>query len=232
METDKSGSVDKKSDSLTMINSVMTIITHALLVIPAAYIVISYFVHYDFFSWHPICMALGVGLLLMEGIFAISGESNLTTRVKRAQRVTIHWILVTSGLTLMFIGLIIAVVNKNRLNKFHFVTTHAQLGLSAIVISFVLALVGTVALNSRWVYPHVRPVVIKVAHAFGGIAMSVIFVATIINGTYKHSFPGGYVGRDIIFGCYFFGMLLLLFKPIVGAISRSRVILKPSQPSS
>lgn len=65
METDKSGSVDKKSDSLTMINSVMTIITHALLVIPAAYIVISYFVHYDFFSWHPICMALGVSLIFI-----------------------------------------------------------------------------------------------------------------------------------------------------------------------
>ncbi|KAH0554724.1 transmembrane reductase CYB561D2-like [Cotesia glomerata] len=232
METDKSGSGDKKSDSLTMINSVMTIITHALLLIPTAYIVIIYFVHYNFFSWHPICMALGVGLLLMEGIFAISGESNLTSRIKRTQRVTIHWILVTSGLILMFIGLIIAIINKNRLNKRHFVSTHAQLGLGAIVISCVVTLVGTVALNSRWLYPHVRPVVIKVAHAFGGIAMSVIFVATNINGTYKHSFPGGYVGRDFVFACYFFGTLLLLFKPIIGAISRSRVIFKPSQPSS
>ncbi|XP_008552295.1 transmembrane reductase CYB561D2 [Microplitis demolitor] len=227
--TSEQGNVEKIINSPGTINIVVTVITHVLLLIPAFYIIVVYFIKYSFFSWHPILTVLGVGLLIFEGIFAISGEANLIARVTRANRITIHWILITTGLTLMGIGLIIAVVNKNRLNKYHFSTTHGQLGLSAIVISCVVAGFGIIANNTRWLYPRVRPVLIKVAHALGGITIAIIFIATIINGTYKHSFPGTDVGRDISFACYFFAGLFLLFKPILGAVSRSRVILKPAQ---
>lgn len=168
-----------------------------------------------------------MGLIIVEGVFSINGEANLVQRLSRASRVTLHWIFMTTGLTLMFIGLIIIIVNKNRLGKSHFITTHGQLGLASIIIACIVSAFGILASNTRWLYPRVRPVLIKVAHAFGGISMTVLFIATIINGTYKHKFPGSYTGRSLAFTSFFIATLWVLFKPILGAVSRTKVLLKP-----
>ncbi|XP_034942360.1 cytochrome b561 domain-containing protein 2-like [Chelonus insularis] len=213
------------------ISLIVTILAHIFLLVPVIYIIAVYSDTYSFFSWHPICMAIGAGLLINEGIFVISGEANLTNRLSRANRITTHWILNTCGLTLVFIGLIIIIVHKNNIGRSHFQTTHGQLGLSSIVIACVIASGGILANNTRWFYPRIRPIYIKVGHALGGIAMMILFIATIINGTYKYHFPGGYTGRTIIFVFLFFAAVIILFKPIIGAISRVSVILKPSQPA-
>ena len=168
----------------------------------------------------------------MEAIFGISGEANLTCRVSRANRVTLHWTLHATGMSLMIIGLIITIVNKNRIGKEHFVTPHAKLGLSAIILAILVGMFGILANNTRWLYPRIRPVLVKVGHAIGGIAIAILLLATVINGTYRPSFPGSETGTSLVFSSLFFAGLLVFAKPIVGAVSRSRVIFNSPKPNT
>ncbi|RLU21192.1 hypothetical protein DMN91_005565 [Ooceraea biroi] len=207
-----------------------SILTHFLLVAPVIYILVLAFGHYSFFSWHPICMSLGVGLLITEAVFSVSGEAYIASKLARRNRVTIHWILHAIGLTLIGIGFIIIIVNKVNNNRAHFATTHSQLGLVTIILSVLVASFGVVANNTTWLYPRVRPVLIKIAHACGGIGMTILFLATLINGTYSNWWPGTSTGRDLVFTSFFIAGVLILVKPILGTISRCRVVFGP--PSS
>lgn len=251
-----------------------SILTHFLLVAPVIYILVLAFGKYSLFSWHPICMSVGVsrnkiknkktkkkpraratkaanrinsappprlndlsslyvsrdakvGLLIAEAVFSVSGEAYVASRLPRRNRVTIHWILHAAGLTVIGIGLIIIVVNKVKHNGRHFATTHSQLGLTTIVLSVLVAAFGVLANNTAWLYPRVRPVLIKIGHACGGIGMTVLLLATLINGTYTHWWPGTTTGRDLTFASLFFAGLLILLKPVLGAVSRCRVVFGP-----
>ncbi|KAL6266423.1 hypothetical protein P5V15_003273 [Pogonomyrmex californicus] len=210
-----------------IITLTFSILTHFLLVAPVIYILVLSFEDYSFFSWHPICMTVGVGLLVTEAVFNISGEAYIAWKLPRRNRVTIHWILHTMGLIIIGIGLIIIVVNKINHNKDHFATTHAQLGLTTIVLSVLVAAFGVLANNTVWIYPHVRPIFIKVAHSCGGIGVTILLLATLINGTYTPWWSGTTVGRDLIFASWFFAGLLILVKPILGVVSRCKVVFGP-----
>lgn len=209
-----------------------SILTHFLLVAPVIYILVVAFSNYNLFSWHPICMSVGVGLLITEAVFSVSGEAYVSWKLPRRNRVTIHWILHTTGLSIIGIGFIIIIVNKFKHNGYHFATTHSQLGLTTIILSVLTATFGILANNTVWVYPRMRPVFIKVAHACGGIGITILLLATLINGTYTdwwhHS--GTKIGRDLVFASLFIAGVLILVKPILGAVSRCRVIFGP--PSS
>lgn len=207
-----------------------TVLTHFLFNAPVIYILVLAFSNYSFFSWHPICMSVGVGLVITEAVFIVSGDAYVVSKLPRRNRVTTHWILHAIGLTLIGIGLIIIVVNKFNHDKPHFATTHSQLGLVTIVLTVLVASFGVLANNTMWLYPRVRPILIKVAHACGGIGMTVLLLATLINGTYSKWWPGTSTGRDLVFASFFIGGFLVLVKPILGAISRCRVIFGP--PSS
>ncbi|XP_070162683.1 transmembrane reductase CYB561D2 isoform X1 [Polyergus mexicanus] len=223
-------SIEGNKGSPSVITLVFSILTHFLLVAPVIYILVVAFGHYSFFSWHPICMSVGVGVLITEAVFSISGEAYIASRLPRRNRVTIHWILHTIGLTIIGIGFIIIIVNKINNHRKHFATTHSQLGLVTIILSVLTAAFGILANNTIWMYPQVRPVLIKVAHACGGIGMIILLLATLINGTYTKWWPGTVTGRDLIFASLFFAGVLILVKPILGAFSRCRVVFGP--PSS
>ncbi|CAL1687785.1 unnamed protein product [Lasius platythorax] len=223
-------STESNKGSPSVITLAFSILTHFLLVAPVIYILVVAFVEYSFFSWHPICMSIGVGLLITEAVFSVSGEAYIASRLPRRNRVTIHWILHTIGLIIIGIGLIIIVVNKINHNKQHFATTHSQLGLVSIILTVLTATFGILANNTVWIYPRIRPVLIKVAHACGGIGMIVLLLATLITGTYSKWWPGTVTGRDLIFASLFFAGVLILVKPILATFSRCRVIFGP--PSS
>ncbi|XP_011876717.1 PREDICTED: cytochrome b561 domain-containing protein 2-like isoform X2 [Vollenhovia emeryi] len=207
-------------------------LTHFLLVAPVIYILVVACQNYSFFSWHPICMSVGVGLLVAEAVFSVSGEAYVSWKLPRRSRVTIHWILHTIGLTVIGIGFIIIIVHKVNHNYHHFATTHSQLGLTTIILTVLAATFGILANNTVWIYPRVRPILVKVAHACGGIGITILLLATLINGTYSNWFSaaGTDVGRDLTFASLFFAGVLILVKPILGAVSRCRVIFGP--PSS
>lgn len=171
-----------------------------------------------------------VGLLIAEAVFSVSGEAYIASKLPRRNRVTIHWILHTIGLALIGIGLIIIIVNKNRNNGHHFATTHSQLGLVTIILSFLTASFGILANNTALLYPRVRPILVKIAHAFGGTAVIILLLATLINGTYSFWWPGTVTGRNLVFASLFIAGFLILIKPVLGAVSRCRVVFGP--PSS
>lgn len=168
----------------------------------------------------------------MEAVFVISGESILSQRMKRVKRVTLHWILNLVGLSLLLIGLIIIVVNKFEKNKAHFQTNHSILGICTIAFATCAAFFGLFANNTKWLYPRVRPVLIKVVHAFFGICITILLLATVINGTYTRWWPGGEAGRNFVFTSLVIAGVLVLFKPILGAISRTKVILNSPPPAT
>lgn len=157
-------------------------------------------------------------------MYSISGEPNLTAKYSRRNRTTIHWILNTLGISLIACGFIIVFINKVNLDKPHFATTHGILGLTTIILVCLVALFGIVANNTQWLYPKVRPVILKVAHAFGGIAITILLLVTLSNGTYRHWWPGSEVGRGLVITAFVLSALLILTKPILGAVSRSRLI--------
>ncbi|KAG5327342.1 C56D2 protein, partial [Pseudoatta argentina] len=207
-----------------------SILTHFLLVAPVIYILVIAFGNYNFFSWHPICMSVGVGLLITEAVFSVSGEAYIAWKLPRRNRVTIHWILHTIGLTLIGIGFIIIIVNKVNYNRSHFATTHSQLGLTTIILSFLTATFGVLANNTVWIYPRIRPVLIKVAHACSGISVTILLLATLITGIYTHwwfNSGGTSTGRDLTFASLFFAGFFILLKPILGTVSRCRVVFGP-----
>lgn len=206
---------------------VFSVLTHILLLAPVIYIVTLAFEKYSFFSWHPICMTVGVGLLITEAIFNVSGEAYVGWKVSRVNRVTLHWILHTLGLGLVLIGLIIIVVNKTVNNHPHFATPHSILGLVSIILAFLTAAFGVVTNNSRWLYPRFRPVLLKIVHAFSGIVVTILLLATLITGTYTKWWPGGYTGRSLTFTAFFIAGFFILLKPVLGAVSRSRVVFGP-----
>ncbi|KOX76672.1 Cytochrome b561 domain-containing protein 1 [Melipona quadrifasciata] len=168
-----------------------------------------------------------VGLLITEAIFNVSGEAYVGWKVSRVNRVTLHWILHTLGLGLVLIGLIIIVVNKTVNNYSHFVTPHSILGLVSIILTFFTAAFGVVTNNSRWLYPRFRPVLLKIVHAFSGIIVTILLLATLITGTYTKWWPGDYTGRSLTFTAFFIAGFFILLKPILGAVSRSRVVFGP-----
>lgn len=170
-----------------------------------------------------------MGFIIIEGVFSISGEANLSRCLSRPNRIIFHWIFLTTGLTLMLIALIIIIIHKNRLGKTHFVTTHGQLGLGAFIIAGIVVFLGILANNTRWFYPHVRPVLIKLTHVYGGITVSILFIAAVITGTYKDNFLGSYTGRSLAFVSFFLPALLVLSKPIVQVICQTSVLLRPVQ---
>ena len=209
------------------ITMVFSALTHILLLAPVIYILSLAFGNYSFFSWHPICMSLGVGLLMTEAIFSVSGEAYLGSKVSRLNRVTMHWVAHTAGLTLVLIGLIIIVVNKVANNRHHFASPHSVLGLISIILAFLIASFGIITNNPKWLYPRFRPVLLKIVHAFGGVAVTILLLATVITGTYSHWWPGSDTGRNLVFSSFFIAGFLILLKPVLGAVSRSRVVFGP-----
>ncbi|CAL7945033.1 unnamed protein product [Xylocopa violacea] len=206
---------------------VFSALTHILLLLPVLYILSLAFIYYTFFSWHPICMSVGVGLLMTEAVFSVSGEAYIGSKLSRVNRVTMHWVLHTFGLALVTIGLIIIVVNKIQNNREHFATPHSILGLVSIILAFLTAAFGIVTNNSRWLYPRFRPVLLKIMHAFGGILVTILLLATLITGTYTKWWPANDTGRNLTFSAFFIAGFFILLKPILGAVSRSKVVFGP-----
>lgn len=163
----------------------------------------------------------------MEAVFSISGEAYISSKLSRANRVTMHWVLHTIGLSLVLIGLIIIVVNKIEHNGRHFATLHSILGLIAIILAFLTAGFGVVTNNPKWLYPRFRPVLLKIMHAFGGIVVTILLLAAIITGTYTQWWKGNETGRSLVFASFFIAGFFILLKPVLGAVSRSKVVFGP-----
>lgn len=209
--------------SPSTITTVISVLAHFLLLAPVIYVLVLAFREYKVFSWHVICSTIGVGLLMLEGIFCISGEAYFSTKVSRKSRVILHWVLQTLGFGLVLASVVVIYILKGSKGH-HFKSDHAKLGLAATILYALMLINGICTDQSKWFYPRIRPVTLKIIHGVGGMLVMIILLATVINGTYTHWWSGTEIGRDLTFASFVIGMALIMIKPILGVVSRSKVV--------
>nr|XP_023018549.1 cytochrome b561 domain-containing protein 2-like [Leptinotarsa decemlineata] len=160
----------------------LTVIAHICVVFYFILICYLCFVRpFEFFTWHPLLLSLGWMLLMTEGILIISKENPVVRklRLNHTWKLRYHWIILSIALLLVFIGFLIAVVNKNRLNKKHFKSWHALFGLISLVACIPAVINGTAALFDVELKKYIKPSIIKLIHQasgtiaflFGGLAV-------------------------------------------------------------
>jgi Eukaryotic cytochrome b561 len=118
----------------------------------------------------------------MQGIIALNGRSTYTDGYKYNQKVTTHWVLQASALLMITIAQISIYVNKNINGYPHYQTVHSICGLVTFIFTIGASLFGTCTLYSNALKNFIKPVQLKVGHAFGGSIVFVASAATICTG--------------------------------------------------
>ncbi|KAL2712649.1 transmembrane reductase CYB561D2-like [Vespula squamosa] len=216
--------------SPSSITIAISVLTHLLLLAPVIYIIVLSAKTYNIFSWHPILTTIGIGLLMLEAIFCVSGEAYVSSKMTRKNRILIHWLLQSLGFGLTLAGVIVIIVRKG--NSPHFKSVHGKLGLSATILCALIIISGILADNTKWFYPRVRPITIKIIHAVGGMLVTIVLLSALINGTYTHWWPGTILGRDLTFASLVIGTSFIMIKPILGAVSRSKFMFRKTPSNS
>ncbi|KAI4495698.1 hypothetical protein M0802_008533 [Mischocyttarus mexicanus] len=204
----------------------ITILTHLLLWTPVIYIVVLSAETYNTFSWHPILTTIGIGLLMLEAIFCVSGEAYVSTKLSRKNRILVHWVLQSLGFVLTLAGVLVIIVMKG--NKSHFKSDHGKLGLAAMILFAVIMISGIFADNTKWFYPRIRPIPIKVFHIVFGIIVTIILVAALIDGTYTRWWPHTDLGRDLTCASFVIGTAFIMIKPTFTAFSKCKYMFRRS----
>ncbi|XP_076661601.1 transmembrane reductase CYB561D2 [Halictus rubicundus] len=127
---------------------------------------------------HISLCTVGYVLLMSEGIMCLAGDNIITRPISRRARSHVHWVLQALGLGCILAGVII----MYRVKSVHFRSVHAILGISSVVILLVLAVCGYPVLVAVKLRKLIKPVIVKFAHNFLGIACLVLGMAAQILG--------------------------------------------------
>ena len=169
-------------------------------------------------------------MFILEGVYSVSGETIVCRRVTKSTRRVIYWLLHSTGLILMTIGLIVTIVNTENRNREHFASADSIFELVTFVVTCVVTFFGILATKARYFYPRVRPVVFKVIHNYGEILMVVLLISMIINGTYTNwieKVKATETGKSLVLASFVIAAILILIKPIIGAFARTKFLLNP-----
>ncbi|XP_046747666.1 transmembrane reductase CYB561D2-like [Diprion similis] len=203
----------------------VSILAHFLILAPSIYIVVLYAqADYSLFVWHPTCFTVGCALLMTEAILAISGENLLLSKSSRVNRIRVHSLLHILGMVLMTVGFGVIIANKIRNNSNHFTSDHGKLGLTAVIVAYVVALGGVSTSYSGLLSPRVSLASLKLVHGCCGIVAIILLFATLFTGLYKRSFPGSELGVSLTVSSYVVGLFIVLIKPLYTTLVRIRGI--------
>lgn len=110
-------------------------------------------------------------------------DNNFVTQSLGYQnRVTVHWILQTSALILITIAQTCIFLNKEKLEKPHYTSTHSLFGVTTYMLTIIGSLGGIFTKFSLRFKEVVKPVIIKIGHSFIGLLTYVLAVITICLG--------------------------------------------------
>lgn len=121
-------------------------------------------------------------LIMSHAILCMADNNFLTHSFNYQQRVTIHWVLQTSALILITIAQTCIFLNKNRMNKSHYQSTHGIFGLITYLMTVAATLGGVLTKYSFNLRTLVKPVVIKISHSFAGLVVYILAMITICLG--------------------------------------------------
>ena len=139
------------------------------------------------FTYHPTAMSLSFGALMPLGLFVAFKARALGAGPERLRAMWTHAALQTFAAALAFGGLVAIYLNKNIINKPHFATAHARLGVAAATLTLLSVLLG--ALNFKrlgllYYVPEQHRAVVKSFHrkcGAGAVLAGAACIATAID---------------------------------------------------
>nr|XP_019548617.2 cytochrome b561 domain-containing protein 1 [Aedes albopictus] len=180
------------------------------------------------FSWHPTFMSIGYFILMSQAVLTLSGANLLTYRQHQKTRVLIHWLLQALAGILIAIAFVCIFLNKVRMEKKHFQTTHAIVGLITVILTLA-SIGGGIFTKYGYQLRHlVRPIYSKIMHGVAGTVTYIMGSATIALGVYSQWFQednNGQVRLALLIGIIAV-TLYVIVNPIAATISRTKTALR------
>lgn len=103
------------------------------------------------------------------------------------KRVITHWIMQAIALVFITIGQSCIFINKVRLGKPHYQSTHSILGLITFLLTIMTAFGGVFTKYSYQLRTYMKPLHIKMLHSFVGILTYIMASITISFGIYSRA---------------------------------------------
>lgn len=180
------------------------------------------------FSWHPTFMAAGYLVLMSQAVLTLSGANLLTYQRHHKTRVLIHWLLQAVAGVLITIAFVCIVLNKIRMGKAHFQTTHGLFGLITVILTLVSICGGVFTKYGYQLRSVVRPIYSKIMHGVAGTVTYILGSVTIGLGIYSRWFEednGEQVRLALLIGLIAV-TLYVIINPIAATISRTKTALR------
>ncbi|XP_044257916.1 transmembrane reductase CYB561D2 [Tribolium madens] len=178
----------------------LTTTAHACILLYVILIIyFSFSADFQFFTWHPLLLSVGWMFLMTEAILSLSKENLFTGTLPKGIRVRLHWIFQTIACILITIGFVVVYINKDYLNKQHFMTWHGLLGLIGLIFCIPSCLNGIAALYHGSLRQLVRPKIIKFVHILSGIVSFGFGGAALILSVYTKWFERHSNGNIVTF---------------------------------
>lgn len=180
------------------------------------------------FSWHPSFMAVGYLVLMSQAVLTLSGANLLTYQRHHKTRVFIHWLLQAVAGVLITIAFVCIVLNKIRMGKAHFQTTHGLFGLITVILTLVSIGGGVFTKYGYQLRSVMRPIYSKIMHGVAGTVTYMLGAVTIGLGIYSRWFEED--NSDQVRLALLIGLiavtLYVIINPITATISRTKTALR------
>lgn len=180
------------------------------------------------FSWHPTFMVVGYLILMSQAVLTLSGANLLTYQRHHKTRVFIHWLLQAVAGVLITIAFVCIVLNKIRMGKAHFQTTHGLFGLITVVLTLVSICGGVFTKYGYQLRTVMRPIYSKIMHGVAGTVTYILGSVTIGLGIYSRWFEeenGEQVRLALLIGLIAV-TLYVIINPIAATVSRTKTALR------
>lgn len=152
----------------------------------------------------------------------MSGNNLFTYKFSRKVRRAIHAILQQLAAFLMIIAFSSVIVFKVHNEIPHFVSVHALLGLSTIILIFIAMAGGGFARISFQLREYVRPVITKSVHSSLGMITFILAVTTLCFGLTTNWFTNrsGLAIQRVLVGTVIVTGIYVIYKAVVNWVER------------
>lgn len=166
---------------------------------------------------------------MSHAILSMADNNFLTQSLNYQNRVTVHWILQTSALILITVAQTCIFLNKNRLGKSHYQSTHSLFGLATYLLTLLSTIGGISTKYSRFTKEIMKPLITKMMHSFTGLVNYVLAIITICLGIHQ-SWHESYDSstKPLIYIILVFTTLYVTIKSFILFFSRASNAMKRS----
>lgn len=166
---------------------------------------------------------------MSHAILTMADNNFITQSLNFQNRVSVHWILQTSALILITVAQTSIFLNKNRLSKEHYQSTHSLFGVTTFGLTVVSSLGGIFTKFSFQLKTIMKPVITKIMHSFAGLLTYLLAITTIclgINQSWNNSHDS-YI-KPCVYILLVFTTLYVTIKSFILLSSRASNVMKRS----